>query len=222
MKKVLKLLCTLVTIFLLGIFGVNFYVQISTSNLIVDSNSKKIENNDCALVLGAAIWNGKPSPMLKDRLDVAINLYKEGVVPKIIMSGDHRENDYDEVNVMKKYAVINGVKSEDVFMDHAGLSTYDSMYRAKEIFKAKKIVIVTQKYHLYRSLYIGKSLDLKVYGIEATPIKYSGQMQRDLREILARDKDFIKSIFKPKPEYLGGDYPVNGDGNTTNDGKLEY
>ena len=99
--------------------------------------------------------------MLEDRLKEAVSLYNQNISSKIIMSGDHRKADYDEVNIMKEYAIEQGVASEDIFMDHAGFSTYESMYRAKEVFEANKIVIVTQKYHLYRALYIAKQLGLQ-------------------------------------------------------------
>ena len=221
MKKIIKWGIFVILFFIVGVLGVNFYVKLSTSNLIVDKSSKELENADCVLVLGAAIWNNEPSPMLKDRLDVAIDLYKKGIVPKIIMSGDHITSTYDEVNTMKKYAINEGVPSEDIFMDHAGISTYDSVYRAKNIFNVDKMIIVTQKYHLYRSLYIAKSLKIESYGVEATPIKYSGDFMREIREILARDKDFVKSILKPKSTYMGDTIEVSGNGDITNDNKQE-
>ena len=217
MKKLIKWGILMILIIIIIIFGINFYVKLSTNKLIVKNDSKKLDNADCVLVLGAGIWNNEPSPMLKDRLDVALSLYNDNKVSKIIMSGDHTKENYDEVNVMKKYAIDRGVKSEDIFMDHAGISTYDSIYRAKNIFKVNKMIIVTQEYHLYRSLYIAKCLNIEAYGVQATPKKYSGDFVREVREILARDKDFIKSIFKPKSKYLGSVIPVSGNGNDTND-----
>ena len=133
------------------------------------------------------------------------------------MSGDHTRVDYDEVNLMKQYVINKGVPSEDIFMDHAGISSYDSIYRVKEIFDAKKIVIITQKYHLYRALYIAKSLDIEAYGIASNPRQYYGQTYREIREVLARNKDFIKCIFKPKSKFLGDKISLAGNGNITND-----
>ena len=155
--------------------------------------------------------------MLEDRLNEGIKLYKEGISSKIIMSGDHGRKDYDEVNIMKKYAIEQGVPSEDIFMDHAGFSTYESIYRAREIFKVNKIIIVTQKYHLYRALYIANKLGIETYGVNADPRRYVGAAYREVREILARNKDFIKCIIKPKPTYLGESIPVSGNGDLTND-----
>lgn len=155
--------------------------------------------------------------MLQDRLDTAISLYKNGKSNKILMTGDHGRKEYDEVNIMKQYAIDNDIPSEDIFMDHAGYSTYESIYRAKEVFKAKRVVIITQKYHLYRALFIANNLGLEAYGVNSEPRMYGGQIKREIREILARNKDFITSIIKPKPTYLGDEIPISGDGNITND-----
>ena len=159
--------------------------------------------------------------MLEDRLLEGIKLYQNNVSSKIIMSGDHGQEEYDEVNIMKNYAIQKGVPSEDIFMDHAGFSTYESIYRARDIFQAKKIVIVTQKYHLYRTLYIANKLGLEAYGVGSDPRQYVGATFREIREIFARDKDFFKCIFKPKPTYLGDTIPVSGNGDITNDDKQD-
>ena len=146
-----------------------------------------------------------------------IELYNENISNKIIMSGDHGKRTYDEVNIMKDYAIEKGVPSKDIFMDHAGFSTYDSMYRAKNIFKAKKVIIVTQEYHLPRALFIAKKLGLDAYGVASEGNNYLGQKYRDIREFLARNKDFVKTIFKPKSKYLGDEIPLTSNGDITND-----
>ena len=218
MKKVTMILAIIVVILALIILTIKLYVKETTKKQIINnSDYTKLENIDCIIVLGAGIWGDKPSPMLEDRLLEGINLYNNNVSNKIIMSGDHGREEYDEVNIMKNYAIEKGVPSENIFMDHAGFSTYESIYRAKEIFKAKKVVIVTQKYHLYRALYIANQLGLEAYGVGSDPRKYVGATYRELREILARDKDFIKCIFKPEPTYLGETIPVSSNGNATND-----
>ena len=218
MRKMIKYIIMLILIFVVSVLAINFFVKIVTKNRILKKEEySKLENIDCIIVLGAGIWGDKPSPMLEDRLKEAISLYNQNVSSKIIMSGDHGKEDYDEVNIMKEYAIEQGVASENIFMDHAGFSTYESMYRAKEVFEANKIVIVTQKYHLYRALYIAKQLGIEAYGVNSDPRKYVGATYREAREIIARDKDFIKCIFKPQPKYLGETIPVNGDGNITND-----
>ena len=216
MKLIIKILLLL---FLLGIsmiMYINFYIVSSTKNQFI-KDKKTDEKVDAILVLGAGIWGDSPSPMLEDRLLEGIRLYKEGYADKLIMSGDHGRIDYDEVNIMKSYAIKEGVPSEDIFMDHAGFSTYESIYRAKEIFEVKSMIIVTQKYHLYRALHIANSFKIKCLGSNSDPRKYAGQLYRDIREILARNKDFFTSIIKPKPTYLGETIPVSGNGNITND-----
>lgn len=217
---IILILCALIGIMMLSI---NFYVVNKTkSKIVTKKQAKELENVDCILVLGAGIWGDKPSPMLEDRLLQGITLYNNQTSSKIIMSGDHGKEEYDEVNVMKDFAIEKGVKSEDIFMDHAGFSTYDSVYRAKEIFKAQKIIIVTQKYHLHRALYVAEKLGIEAYGVASDPREYRGQVVRELREVLARDKDFFKCIIKPEPTYLGDTIPVSGNGDATNDKKGDF
>lgn len=155
--------------------------------------------------------------MLSDRLTVGVELYEAGAAPKLLMSGDHGQADYDEVNAMKQFAIDRGVPSEDIFMDHAGFSTYESMYRAAEVFEAEKVIIVTQEYHLYRAIYIAEQLGLEAYGVASDLQSYVKQDYYDFRELLARDKDFVQTIFKPEPTYLGEAIPISGNGDDTND-----
>lgn len=217
MKKIIIVISIFILFLLLVIFLPNIYVIQSTKNKIdIDDDIKDI---DCIVVLGAGVWKNKPSPVLKDRLDKAVELYMNGVSNKIIVSGDHGKNDYDEVNIMKQYLIENDIPSNNIFMDHAGFSTYDTIYRMKEIFDVNKMIIVSQEYHLYRALYISKKIGIKAYGISALKINYSGQTKRELREILARDKDFFKCFFKPKPKFLGDKISLNDSGDITNDKK---
>ncbi|MCI8659111.1 MAG: DUF218 domain-containing protein [Lachnospiraceae bacterium] len=175
---------------------------------------------DCILVLGCGLRpDGEPTQMLKDRLDAGIALYQTKTAPKLLMSGDHGRQQYDEVNRMKQYAMEKGVPSQDIFMDHAGFSTYESMYRARDVFQVKQMVIVSQEYHLYRAIYDGEKMGLKVWGYPAKQIRYGGQRRRDLREILARNKDILYCLLQPEPTYLGEAIPVSGNGDLTNDKK---
>ena len=218
MKKLLKCIIIVLVIGFITVISINFYVKSTTKKLILnDDEYSQLTDVDCIIILGAGIWGDKPSPMLEDRLQEGINLYQNGVFDKIIMSGDHGRKEYDEVNIMKNYAIEKGIPSENIFMDHAGFSTYESIYRAKDIFQVKKVIIVTQKYHLYRALYIANRLGLEAYGVGADPRKYVGATYRETREILARNKDFVKCIFKPNPTYLGDTIPVSGNGDVTND-----
>lgn len=197
---------------------INIYViSFSKSRILTMDQAAEIQDVDCILVLGCGIIDNRPGLMLKDRLDKGIELYNQNSAPKLLMSGDHGQNGHDEVSVMKRYAINNGVSSSDIFMDHAGFSTYESMYRAKEIFRAHKVIIVTQRYHIHRAIYIAQALGLEAYGVAAEDITYYGQALRDIREILARTKDFFTSAIKPEPTFLGNPISLEGDGNITND-----
>ena len=164
--------------------------------------------------------DGSPSLMLADRLEKGIELYESGASARLLMSGDHGRSEYDEVNTMKAFAVEQGVPSEAVFMDHAGFSTYDSIYRAKDVFQAEKIIVVSQEYHLSRALYIAERLGLDAYGVAAADISYQGATYRSLREAAARGKDFLLAWVQPQPKFLGEAVPVSGNGDLTNDKEM--
>ncbi len=217
-KKAFLYFTALVLTVCLATLSVNANVKRSTRYKIVSGDDSSLLGYDCILVLGAGVKNdGQPSDMLEDRLLTAIELYKRAdVAPKLLMSGDHGRADYDEVNTMKDFAVSNGVPSEDIFMDHAGFSTYESIYRAMEIFGAERIVVVTQEYHLHRALYIADKLGIEAVGVSADLREYRGKYVRGAREILARNKDLLMCVFKPEPTYLGDTISLDGDGNVTN------
>ena len=221
-KLFLRILCVLLCLGLLGVGAIallnGIVIGTTRSRILSTDEAAKLEDVEYILVLGCHVRSGGvPSHMLEDRLTVGVQLYDLGAAPKLLMSGDHGQTEYDEVNTMKQFAVDAGIPSSDVFMDHAGFSTYESMYRAKEVFQAEKIIIVTQEYHLYRALYIAESLGLEAYGVSAALRGYGGQLRYDVREALARVKDVFSCIFKPAPTYLGDAIPVSGDGNVTND-----
>ncbi len=221
-KKVL-LIMLIFFIFLIAIaLGINYYVLIKGKSgiLVKEEDFEKAKGSDCIIVLGAAIWGNGPSPVLQDRLDVAIELYKKGLAPKILMSGDHGEEYYNEVKIMKNYAIEKGVPSSDIFMDHAGFSTYDTMFRAKEVFGVKKAIIITQQYHLYRAVYNANALGIEGYGFNSDLRTYINAELRELREILARNKDFLSCILKVKPKYLGDKIDITQDGDVTNDSEM--
>lgn len=202
-----------------GVLGINAYVKHSVSSRILTlEEAAALTDVDCILVLGCKVQeDGTPSHMLRDRLTRSLELYTLGAAPKLLMSGDHGQQGYDEVNAMKQFALEANVPSEDVFMDHAGFSTYESVYRSKEIFGVDKVLIVTQEYHLYRSLYIAEQFGIEAYGVASDLDTYSGQFHRDVRELLDRCKDFGMCLLKPKPTYLGETIPINSSGDVTND-----
>jgi len=216
-KRVLRALVVLMLFAILLPLATNYYVMASTENRIITPEEATNLGADAILVLGARVWdNGQPSGILKDRINTGVALYESGASDRLLMSGDHGQEDYDEVNAMKDYAIESGVASEVIFMDHAGFSTYESVYRARDIFQIKTVVIVSQKYHLYRALYIARALGLDAYGVSADRRDYNSYWLFDMREILARCKDFVYSIFQPLPTYLGEVIPITGDGSATN------
>ncbi len=199
--------------------AVDLHVKATGERQIVTAaEAASLPKADCILVLGCMVYeDGTPCAMLADRLQCGVELFESGVAPKLLMSGDHGRTAYNEVAAMKRYAMNAGVDSSDIFMDHAGFSTYESLYRAKEVFGAERIVIVTQRYHLSRALYVAESLGLEAWGVACDRQAYWGQFSRDCREVLARVKDFGTSLFKPRPTFLGETISLQGSGDVTND-----
>jgi len=217
--KRLALFLGLVLGFALAMAGVNLYmVRAQDARILPPEEAARLEGVDCILVLGAKVMaSGAPSHMLEDRCRRAVALYEAGAAPVLLMSGDHGQWEYDEVTAMKQYAVDHGVPSSAVFMDHAGFSTYDSLYRARDVFRAKKVIVVTQRYHLFRALYIARRLGLDARGVACDYRPYATQAQNSAREFLARCKDFAKCVVAPAPKYLGPPIPLYLDGDLTND-----
>ncbi len=204
-----------VVIIIVTVF-INLYMVNSTEKQIISINDlDEIKDIDAIIVLGCRVNGNSPSLMLLNRLNKGIEVYNK-IHTKLILTGDHGQKDYDEVNVMRDYILDSNIDSKDIFLDHAGFNTYDSIYRAKYIFGAKKVVIVTQKYHMYRALYLANQLDIKAVGIVADDIPQKGIMLKNrIREVLSRDKNFFKGIIKPKSKYLGEKINLNQDGNVT-------
>lgn len=170
----------------------------------------------CILILGCGLRaDGTPSAMLRDRLDAGIALYRAGAAPKLLMSGDNGQIEYNEPVCMLNYALEEGVPAEDIFLDFAGFSTYESIYRARDVFCVSRMIVVTQKYHMFRALHICGSLGITAEGFSADQRRYGGSIYREAREVLARNKDAFKCLIKPEPTFLGEQYPVEGDGEAT-------
>lgn len=196
----------------------NTYVVKKYEEKVIDPEVLSYVHADCVMVLGAGVWSdNSPSPMLVDRLVTGIDLYERGYANRLLMSGDHGRKEYDEVNVMKDFAIDRGVKPDHIFMDHAGFSTYESMVRAQKVFQVERMIIVTQGYHLYRALYIANRLGIDAYGVSADLRPYKGQTYRDIREVAARLKDVVYVLTKQPPTYLGDVIPIGGSGSLTDD-----
>jgi len=209
--------------------AINLFMIKTTEDQIVssyDGTSGSVSNEtlveisriepECIMVLGASVHpDGTPSPMLEDRLETGIELYNRGVAPKLLLTGDNGQIEYNEVEAMKNYAVNAGVPEEDIFLDHAGFSTYDSVYRASYVFGVESMVAVTQEYHLFRTLHGCKKMGIEAVGIGADQEVYAGQEYREIREVLARVKDFVMWLIKPEATFLGEAIPISGSGIVT-------
>ncbi|MBD0381179.1 SanA/YdcF family protein [Paenibacillus sedimenti] len=196
---------------------INVRVERTGAKYIV--TAEQAPKADTILVLGAYVHpDGKPSAMLHDRLQVALDLYRRQTSDKVLVSGDHGQKNYDEVNAMRTFMEKHDVEPENLFLDHAGFSTYESLYRARDIFKVHKVIIVTQEYHLKRAVYTARQMGMEAYGVAADLQTYRGMPKYATREVAARNKDFmLVHIFKPKPTYLGDEIPISGDGRLTRD-----
>ncbi len=221
LKFKLLLPLSLIVNMLLVVIILNLFVVVSSypdiryivrsDNLIPETAAVDLAEYEaeCALVLGCGVYSdGSPTPMLKDRLDVAIALYNKGIVNKLLLSGDHGQVEYNEIGCMFNYCLEEGLPREALFLDHAGFSTYDSVYRAREIFEVKRMIIVTQTYHEFRAIYIGKQLDIDCIGVASGKRLYAGTLYREVREILARNKDIFKSLLRMPPVFGGDKIPI--------------
>lgn len=215
-----RLLFALLGLFLFGlllVLGIDATVRAGGSRYI--ENAEAVPPADAIMVLGARVFaDGGVSDMLHDRLEVALQLYRQGKAPKLLVSGDHGRPDYDEVDTMRRYLTDRGVPEQDIFMDHAGFSTYESMYRAKAVFQVHTLIVVTQHYHLMRAVYNARVLGMEAYGVTSDLQSYRGISKFMLREMAARNKDFwLVRVLRPKPTYLGPVIPIKGDGRATDD-----
>lgn len=175
-----------------------------------------VKNLDCALVLGAGVKDdGSPSDVLRDRLDVALSLYRHGRVERILVSGDHRAESYDEPNAMRRYLEAHGVPREAIFMDHAGFDTYSSVWRAKHVFGAERVIVVTQDFHLPRALFVARSLGMAAEGASADRRLYRGIAWLHVRETISRTKAFLDVTVARRPHHEGPRFDLRGDGRVT-------
>ena len=213
-KNAVVLILLFALLFAITLLSLNAAIKSVTKDKILEPHTAaQLGDIDCILVLGCHIR----SQYLADRLTTAFGLYDMGASPKLLMTGDHGREVYDEVNYMLDKAEEHGIERKDVFTDHAGFSTYESIYRAKEIFGAKRIIIVTQEYHLYRALYLAEKLGIEAYGVSASLHGYGSQDYQNMRESLARMKDFFYALIKPEPTFLGESIPISGDAYPSHD-----
>lgn len=208
LKKILTIFLIIVATLITCTVLLSIFISIKSNPYIYNSVSE-IPASQVGVVPGAAILkNGKISPVYRDRVNMAIALYTAGKIEKILVSGDNSSINYNEVNPAQTYLLENNIPLEDIFLDHAGFDTYSSMYRARNIFLSDSIVIVSQSFHLPRSIYIAQSLNIHAIGMNADIGSY--KWQNYIREMLANDKALLNLIFQRKPKYLGEEIPITG------------
>lgn len=217
MKRLFAWILGIVFLGGLLVLGANLLVTLSMSDFTLQTEELKSMDADCVIVLGAKVHGETLSSALKSRMDAALMVLNVSGAKKLLLSGDHGQTGYDEVNAMKQYAEEQGVAKEDIFLDHAGFSTYESMYRARDVFGVGKAIVVTQDFHLPRALYIARSLGIQAYGFASEDVEYASLLLNKAREVFARAKDVAVCIFKPLPTYLGSAIPISGTGIVTHD-----
>jgi len=200
----------------LTVGGANALVYYLGYSALVQAD--RAEQAEAIVVLGALVFpDGRVSVMVADRLTTALELYQAGKAPKILLTGDHGRDDYDEVNIMRLWLEGRGVPAADIFMDHAGFDTYNSMVRARQVFMLRKAIVVTQGFHLPRALYIAQRVGIEVQGVVADRHIYASAGYYEWREMGARLKAFGEVMIGRKPVFLGPQIPIQGDGRATHD-----
>ena len=195
-----------------GVWAANHEVKTRFSEQVFSAPSD-LPHVQAVMILGARVYDsGRLSATLEDRTLTALKVYQAGKADKILVSGDHGREDYDEVNATKDYLLDHGVPGEDIFMDHAGFDTYDSMYRARDIFGVQKLIISTQDFHLPRAVYTARRLGMEAYGISADRHVYLAAFRNNVRESLARVKAVLDLTRGATPKFLGEAIPIAGDG----------
>jgi len=215
MRRLVKLILTIVVVAGAAFFSCQAIV-LSFGRNIVAYPSERIAHAPVVIVLGASVLpSGRPSDVLADRLTVAYQVYEAGLADKILVSGDNGQDGYDEVNVMRRYLLDEGVQPEDIFLDHAGFDTYDTVYRAQHVFGVTDAIIVTQDFHLPRALYLADAVGVRAQGVSSDLQPYVKQAWFSTRESLARVKAVGDVLFGAESEYLGEPIDVKGDGRVT-------
>ncbi len=190
----------LITVFTLI---VALIIQIFTSYYIYNYQGNIPSDYRVAVVFGAKVQaNGQPTRFLKDRLDAAIRLYKEDQVDVILLSGEKLHENFNEIDVMEKYLLDRGVKIEDTYLDGAGLDTYSTIYRTKNIYQFDKVILISQSYHLKRALFLGKVFGLDCIGYNADSGPYKTEGKQSFREILANIKALLDIGNERAPEVI--------------------
>jgi vancomycin permeability regulator SanA len=195
----------------LALLAFKMLVDSQTSGLVYSYDDPNLPSNHVALVFGAGLnTTGGPSAILYDRVATAADIYKAGKVQKLLMTGDNSTDSYNEVAAMRTTAMQLGVPDKDIVLDYAGFSSWDSCYRAREVFSLQSATLVTQKFHLPRALYTCNQLDVKSVGVIADRQPYPTQYN-ELREYPALAATAWRLLINDQPRFLGPKVDVDGE-----------
>ncbi len=209
-KKIALSLLTVIIAVVIILYALSYYINIRTEDEIY-SSIDEVPEAYTVIVLGASVKsNGNLSTMLEDRVKSALQLYRAGKVERFLLSGDNGTKEYNEPKAMKEYLLERDIPEDHIYLDYAGFDTYDSMYRAKEVFGVEKAIIVTQGFHLPRAVFIAKNLGLDYKGYIGDKHIYEREETNQRRELLANVKAYLELIFHKEPTYLGSKIPING------------
>ncbi|MEU6199346.1 ElyC/SanA/YdcF family protein [Streptomyces sp. NPDC047061] len=166
-----------------------------------------VPRTDVAVVFGAGLWDGEPSPYLANRLNAAATLYKEGRIKVVLVTGDNSRKDYDEPDAMRTYLTAHGVPGKRIVSDYAGFDTWDSCVRAKKIFGVDRAVLISQGFHIRRAVALCEAAGVTSYGIGVDAKHDATWYYGGTREVFAAGKAALDAVFEPNPQFLGKKEP---------------
>ncbi|HEY4001277.1 MAG TPA: ElyC/SanA/YdcF family protein [Candidatus Xenobia bacterium] len=214
LPRPLNITLGLLGVFALGAAAISSWVWWLGQRFICAADT--VPSTQVAIVPGAYVYpDGTLCGMLQDRVRIAVDLYRQRRVTRLLMSGDHGRTDYDEVNAMRRFAEKAGVPPQDIFMDHAGFNTHDTMARARQVFCVQSATVVTQSFHLARAVYLARAQGIDAYGVASDCYDYPHMSYYQCRDAAARCKAFLDIVGNVPPTFLGPPIPITGDGRLT-------
>lgn len=216
-RRILNIVTSLLLASVLAVLLLQYHIN-RTARPHIKTKLAALDHAYTGIVLGASVRPDKSlSPILQDRVDAAYLAYKDGIIERFLLSGDHGRDEYDEVNAMKDYLNKKGVPNEVIFLDHAGFDTYDSMYRARDVFQVNKAIVFTQNYHLPRAIYLGRKFGIELQGYSSDMQVYPALSRFKKREWLANIKAWFEININKRPTYVGSPVPITGDSSLSHD-----
>ncbi|MFY9308362.1 MAG: ElyC/SanA/YdcF family protein [Bacteroidia bacterium] len=203
-KKIgISLLIIIVALFIFTLWANNTIIK--KSSAFITGNLQEVDSSKAGLLLGTSKYSrgGSENDFFFNRIEAAAELFKAGKIKCIIISGDNSREDYNEPQDMKDELIKRGIPQDKIYLDYAGFRTFDSVIRAKEIFGQTTFIVISQKFHNERAVYIARKNGIEAYGYNAKDVSASKGLKTKLREYFARDKVFLDMLFGVDPKFLG-------------------